>query len=504
MYDALGYGMIKTASPAGWDFGPGPNTQLLKLSSRGLRGHDRADFIKRAGYSLLPALDNLKEEPGEKLAHTIAVGAHEGWGFNRNGDGFKVAACEKYHKTFEKFARAYRNHKNKNPAESYGTIKLALWNAPMKRIELVTAYNADKKAADRNGGLVADKELEKLARGEDLAGSMACRVSHDVCSFCKHAARTRDEYCKEASCGAGGCKDNLTKLVKVGNDYHHLGVYNPEPAWFDWSHVFRPADRTAWGGAADYLTKAAEDMGFFKEGSAVVEAQLQLAAPLAVVLYQDQCGYGSYGSWHEGQMKLASGMPNLINNAKLALGRDVKRAFDQRLRPAINAEKFPKPGTAKMAEAMTALAAEKIVLPVGEFARLSRRDGLAKQAQAALPAVYEELAASPTLYADLQNNKYACDDRLPSAEMRKLAASLRDYTLDDREVAQRCTRSIVRQYALPEVPTTVFEKDAADAADAKALAKDYALYQLAALAKIAADDNDFLLTCRLAVAQNTA
>ncbi len=496
------YGMIKTASPAGWDFGGGPNTQLLKLSSRGLRGHDRGEFIKRAGYSMLPFLEAMKELPGEKLAHTIAVGAHEGWGFNRNGDGFKCASCEKYHKTFEKFARAYRNHKNKNPAESYGTIKLALWNEPMKRIELVTSYNADKAAADRNGGLIADKELEKLARGDDIAGSMACRVSHDVCSFCGNQARTRDNYCKQASCGAGGCKDNLTKLVKIGNDYHHLGVYNPHPAWFDWSHVFRPADRTAWGGSADYLTKAAEDMGFFKEGSAVVESQLQLAAPLSVVLFQDQFGYGNYPSWVEAQIKLASGMLDLLNNPKLVLGRDVKRAFDQRLRSGINVDKFPKPGTTKMAEAMTALAAEKIVLPVSEFAKLSQREGLAKQAQAAIPEAFASLAVSPNLYSEIQSNKYACDDRLPSVEMRKLAASLRDYTLDDREVAHRCTRSIARQYALSDT-TPVFEKDAADAADAKALARDYALYQLAALAKIAADDNDFLLTSRLAVAQNT-
>lgn len=494
-------GMIKIASPSGWDFG-GPSTTLLKLSSRGLRGHDRSVFIKHAGYALLPLLDNLKEEPGEKLAHTIAVGSTEGWGANRNGDGFKCAACSHYHKTFEKFARAYRNHKNKNPAESYGVIKLALWNEPMKRIELVTAYNADKKAADKNGGLVADKELEKLAKGEDLAGSMACRVSHDVCSFCKHAARTRDDYCKSASCGAGGCFDNLTKLIKIGNDMHHLHVDNPHPCWFDWSAVFRPADRTAWGGAADYLTKAAEDMGFFKEGSAIAEAQLQIAAPLAVILYQDQLGYGNDGSWMEAQVKLASGLAAVVSDSRLDLGPEVARAFDSRLRNPIDATRFPAPGTAKMAEAMTALASEKIVLPLSEFAKLSKREGLAKSAQAALPGTYASLATSPTLVSELQQNKYACDDRLPSVPMRKLAASLRDYTLDRAAVSRRFTQSIARQYVPPE-KTTTFDKSAADAVDAASLARDYAMYQLAALAKIAADDDDFLLTARLALTQNS-
>lgn len=494
-------GMIKIASPSGWDFG-GPATTLLKLSSRGLRGNDRVDFIKRAGYSMLPVLDSIKEEPGEKLAHTIAVGAFEGWGHNRNGDGFKCAACQNYHKTFEKFARAYRNHKNKDPKESYGTIKLAIWNEPMKRIELVTAYNADKSAADRNGGYVADKELEKLARGEDLAGSMACRVSHDVCSFCGNNARTRENYCKAASCGAGGCHDNLTKLVKLGNDYHHLGVFNPHPAWFDWSHVFRPADRTAWGGAADYLTKAAEDLGFFKEGSAIAEAQLNIVAPLAVVLYQDQSGYGNDGTWTEAQVKLASGLASMENDHRFEFGAEVKRAFDARLRQPIDPARFPLPGTVKMAEAMTALAGEKIVLPLSEFARLSKREGLAKIAAAALPGTYAAIASSPTLIAEIQNNKYACDDRLPSAAMRKLAASLRDYTLDHATVTRRCTLSVVRQYQPPEKVAT-FDKSAADAVDAASLARDYAMYQLAALAKIAADDDDFLLTARLAIAQNT-
>lgn len=170
--------MIKVFSPAGWDF-DGPTTRLVKIASGGLTGHDRQDFIKRASGTenvFLPFLDTVKLASGEVPVHSLAIGAVEHWSFNRNGDGFKEAELIDRHPTFVKYAKLYRNHRNKQ-AEGhphYGRVVASAYNPIMRRVELLSAYNATKEAADRNGGLVADRELEKLARGENLPGSMAC------------------------------------------------------------------------------------------------------------------------------------------------------------------------------------------------------------------------------------------------------------------------------------------------------------------------------------------
>lgn len=113
--------------------------------------------------------------------HTYTVGngvaVHNS---NRNGDGFTARACREYHPTFVKHARPYRDHKNKDPRAAYGVVKLSHFNEDMKRIELVVAYNATKAAAARNGGLVADKELEKLSSNRQMAVSMACVTDPDA------------------------------------------------------------------------------------------------------------------------------------------------------------------------------------------------------------------------------------------------------------------------------------------------------------------------------------
>jgi len=155
----------------------GPTTSLMKIASGGLRGHDRRQLLKRASATLLDQLDGIERRPGEELVHMVAIGASERYGPNRNGDGFTARACRDYHDTFQKHARWYHDHLNRNPAKSYGIVKLSGFNEEMSRIELIVALNATKEAAERNGGLVAERELEKLASGEELAVSMACGLA---------------------------------------------------------------------------------------------------------------------------------------------------------------------------------------------------------------------------------------------------------------------------------------------------------------------------------------
>jgi hypothetical protein len=249
---------IKICDAAGWNFGE-PLTVPFKLSSRGLVGADRRAFVKRAGFNIFEdQLRDIKIAKDEYPAHAIAVGAHEFWGFNRNGDGFPEKACQDYAHTFVKFGAPYRSHQNKPEKghPTYGTIKLAAYNPLMRRIELLVAFNAEKTAAERNKGFLADMEIEKLARGDDLPGSMAARVPYDECVYCHNKAASRDDYCTGATCAAGGCKDHLTDIVKLGNDVIHMGVLNPHPGFFDWSTVFRPAERTGYSTHADWYSQA--------------------------------------------------------------------------------------------------------------------------------------------------------------------------------------------------------------------------------------------------------
>ncbi len=165
--------MIKVIQPGAQDFSE-PVAALIKISSRGLLGVDKQALIKRAGAEFAGELSRIKFAKDEIPVHMIAIGATEDYGPNRNGDGFSRECCQQYHPTFEKFARFYRDHANKNPAKSFGIVKASAYHEPMRRIELVVALNGSKEAAERNGGLLADKEIEKLAADKDIAVSMAC------------------------------------------------------------------------------------------------------------------------------------------------------------------------------------------------------------------------------------------------------------------------------------------------------------------------------------------
>lgn len=220
-----------------------PPLQTIKIAKQRKYYHDKLAFEKRAG-KVFDYEEIIKlARPGEYLVHVIALGCDEVYGPNRNGDAFTIDTCQKYHNTFTKFARWYRNHNHHDPRKSYGVVKKSAFNARDGRIELIVALNATKEAAQRNGGRVADKEIEILESGDDVAVSMACKVAYDVCSGCGNKARSRAEYCDEDICKYGGLKNNIGKTFEDG---HILRAFNPEPKFFDISFVERPADRIAY------------------------------------------------------------------------------------------------------------------------------------------------------------------------------------------------------------------------------------------------------------------
>lgn len=501
--------MTKIFSPSGWDFDC-PIASHIKIANGGLRGHDRQSFIKRAGDTVsnifLPYLDSVKIAKDEVPVHLIAIGASEAYGPNRNGDGFREAICRDHHDSFVKHARFYRNHKNKDPRISYGYVKLSAYNPRMRRIELLTVLNAEKSAADRNGGFIADRELEKLARGDDLSVSMACRVPYDVCSWCQNRARTRDEYCTEDMCKAGGCRDNLSRLIKVANDVHMLHVDNVSPCYFDISDVFRPADRIAWGSRADYLTKAASDHGFFGVCGAKMAEDMDVTAPLSVILDQDTSLLGGSNAKLAGQLKLAYGMATLEKYAASTVSPETLRAFSPAVQPAVDFEALDMSPASplKTAAALGALADCKIVLSLRDFARLTKRAELTAAAASCSVDVMSRMLADGSLEQRLTQNKYAPAEKLASAKQREAASRMiATHSLCKEAVDARCKLSAIRQHPLPNVKSTFWnEKHAFENRPADDLARDYACYKLAALQRIAAFDPEFLLTARLADCQN--
>lgn len=496
--------MVKIISPSGWDF-DAPIASTIKIASRGLLGSDRSDFVKRAGDSaniFLPFIDKVKFASDEEPVHLIALGASEAYGPNRNGDGFKEATCRACHDSFVKHAKWYRNHKNKDPLQSYGVVKLSAYNPTMRRVELLVGLNKTKEAADRNKGFIADRELEKLAMGQDLPVSMACRVAFDTCSFCGHNARTRDEYCTPSMCKAGGCKDNLTRLVKISNDVHHLHVDNPNPGYFDISYVFRPADRIAYANKADWLTKAASDGGFFDKFGAEAAESLGVIAPLSLVLDQD--GEVAGRSWVTAMVKLAYGLDAL--ETTIPMPAETRRAFAANVQPHVDyaALSMLVNDNEKTAQALSALAENKIILPLREYVKFCKvSHEVVEDAHRRLAGVYGRMLADSSLDRNIVTHRYPIVEKLSSVNQREVARTLvSTHSLEKTAVDNRCMLSTLRQHPVPQVISTYGIMAAGGPGEE--LAREYAVYKLAALTKIAAAGSsaDFLLTCRMSLCQN--
>lgn len=492
--------MYKTATPDSWNMGE-QFSQMLKLAHGGLRGHDRSMFIKRASHAFADIIDNIKFASDETPVHLIAMGATEAYGPNRNGDGFKMEALRKYAQTFVTGAKNYRNHKNKDPKKAYGQVKAAHVNEDMKRVELLVTFWNSKEAADKRGELYAgDPVLEKVAKGEDIPWSMACRVPYDICSSCFNKAASRADYCTEDSCVSpdglrrGGCRSNITK---VAFDGHQMHVDNDRPDFIDISHLIigdrmngRPADRIAYGSMASYMNKAAN--GEVLGGAALAEA------------------YDLWGSTPTGQTeKLAhlaeilaeyETLPRTAKTAALAgaFHNDVQDTF------------MPLPYGVK-ASAWAALAQEHVMPGVRQF--LEWELGSSEKAAAAapgvasaLPGIYNRLIKSGKLNQLLPGNPYLPSKELPSLAHRNWAkTAAAGYSLSSSSVEQRMMRSVLRQLPPPRVKeASTVSADLVPHKGYSDLADRYAMFKLAILAEMpglrATDTADSL--CELAILQN--
>lgn len=481
--------MIKVIQPNSQDFSE-PVTSLIKISSRGLLGADKDAFVKRAGVDFAERLSRIKFAADEIPVHLIAIGATEDYGPNRNADGFTRDCCRKYHHTFEKFAKFYRDHVNKNPAKSYGVVKLAAYNEPMHRIELICALNASKEAADRNGGLLADKEMEKLARGDDIGVSMACKIPFDVCSGCGNKARTRAEYCDSVEnggmCKAGGLRHNLGRVLADG---HILHADNPDPTFFDISHVFRPADRIAY--ISGQLQKAAS--AGVLSGAALAE-ELGVTAPLDL----DRATFTSLRlqNQRDSLEKLAAAERAAIYDPRT--WTQVALASTASAQPPID---FAPCENVKLAHVLRALADAGVVLPVREFLTLTVKTAnanLVRAVTSALDGVFSKLASDPDIAAELENNAF-----LPAAAAAMPVQVWAEKVAMTHSVRPQAVEKRAYHSAIRDVQVATLAKEAGDNEPAAlALARQYAFYKIAAYAALSEKYGNCWLTANHCVLQN--
>ena len=206
--------------------------------------------------SLVEVMSKLRPRPEGRYILLNALGAHEYWGVNRNGDAFpewslrgdappkevldiikhkikpklpmfQVPTGRYGHKTFVDFAHVYVGHVNNDPAKSIGDVIASAYNEKMHRVELIIFVYKD-----RNPELI-----QKIDAGEPVPFSMGAKLVTDTCSICLNCARTRAEYC-----------EHLTSLMgRSMPDGRRVFAYNFFPRFFDISYVTTPADRSAWG-----------------------------------------------------------------------------------------------------------------------------------------------------------------------------------------------------------------------------------------------------------------
>lgn len=505
--------MMEKVIPVGsWDFGLQP-TSLIKAASTGVHGQDLRDLlVKRAADDeIARVLGQVKLARGDVPIHAIAIGATEAYGANRNGDGFNADTCRKQASTFvgrplkdysdgdHNGARLFYNHDNQHPPNSYGYVKAAAFNEKMKRIELLLVANGTKEAAERNGGhVMPDADQQTLNEGGLLPWSMACKVAFDSCSICDNKAPSRAHYCDSDSCvGADGfrglgCKHGLAKIAANGRQQY---VENPNALFFDFSRVHRPADRTAYGGLADYVKAAA---------AGVVIGGAELAE-----FYARQNGGEALNL--SNRMKIARRLA--AHEARLAANpSDCDRATGLAFRDSPHLpESWAKASRETRAAALSHAAENGVLLSPRQFLEacspVLSNCGYDNEKTAAVNAFYFQL---PGVYGRMVADGDAVSAVSPLDGLqlcpdsgRRLAKQASAAFVTPEQVSRLAVQAAARGDAVATL--THFGRDSRDfAGPAEELARRYALTKLAMLeiAERKLSPSQFDLLCRLAALQN--
>lgn len=458
--------MQKIFTPGTWAFDDTECAAIPTLRSGDIGAGDRRVFAKRAGEELMAKLAGVKFGPGEQPIHLIAIGSTEWYSSNRNGDGFREPVCREYHDTFVKHAKFFRDHQTKDRQKSYGVVKLSHYNEKMHRIELVAALNETKQAADKNGGRIADLELQKLADQRDIPVSMGCFLPFDSCSHCHHKSRNRSEYCDEGMCKAGGLKHNMGRLQADGSVLH---ADNPNPTFNDISHITRSrqADRTAF-----------------------VLGALQKSAAAGIVISGAELAELVYGAepttrWSKFAAELADLDSQATPRSELLLALSGRSHL-----PPI-----PLRDVTKLAMVTTALANQQVVLPIDEFVTLlAGRDlNMSQQLKQATVGLFDRLETA-------DYNPYEYSGPVSAACATWAAQAVPEFGLSPQAISKRAALRSLQNVTQPVL--SGMTKAAAVNDVTEALAQQYGLYVLTSLNKMRDKVVNFPLTATACMLQN--
>ena len=471
--------IYKTIHTGSYDFGIQP-VSLVDIHSRGV---DKTWMQKRA-TAFGSELSSIQPEAGRTYLHLIAMGATEDYGANRNADGFRRDPLRSHHDTFVKEGHVYKNHANKDPKKSSGIIKFSTFNETMKRVDLIIGVDNDKWGT----------ELEKVANGEDLPFSMACRVPFDVCSICENKAPVREDYCSHMKKFAG----------QILGDGRLVYVDNPTPTFFDISGVFRPADRIAYS-----LQKVASAGVMTGADLAVIDGiipDFSLPAPTrrSLLGWQKRAMLRKMADIEKEIEGTAPGTPGTIMDLGGAFAPEMKGVTDQEVGSLSSC------ADSRINKLMGALGNVRVSLPLRDFLQVVMGDEAhgvgAADVERQLPGIFSRILADGG-DAEVEDGTYdpmGGSSDLPSGIQGIIDKMIPGMSLADGPAQKRITMVIVRK--IPRPPLTPGSeirniKAATDGTGAELLAREYAKYKLSFMAYAMEKESSELLV-RLGVLQN--
>lgn len=440
------------------------------------------DGIKSAASDYFTK-DKLREYAPDKehfMLHVVAMGDQETYGPNKNGDGFPKAALEQYTPTFVSDGCFFREHRNRcQTTQGIGSIKAAVFNDKMRRVELIVHGHKEKAAA----------EYARAKKGEALSFSMSCRVPYDICSCCEKKASSPSLYCDHL-------KHNMLEYLPEFKKYAF--AINDKPKFFDISAVAKPADRIAH--YLDYAFPDGEKSASFHgvitgpqwanyEGVALPGEAVTLWEPEQAALIEKLAAHEDYIR----DTLMAGSRGN--TDAKAAFVRNVlPYAFDGELEDAeIDKLRNLRPGTM-----CYELAKRASILPFYSFMAYSlgrplaevMNDPVVKRACCILPTIFKQLSSS-NCGCDM-NNLFSADSEFmakndPGADdavQQLMDVAERRFSIKTEPVKNRVmTILVVKRADANNEPSRIILSDSSEKR-ALALAETYGLYKISALLDI--------------------
>jgi hypothetical protein len=401
-------------------------------------------------------LASHKPDKDHFLLHVIALGDHEHYGSNRNGDAWPKAACIKYHPTFISHGHYFREHRNRSPEQAIGQIKASCYNEDMGRIELAV-WGHIKKAED---------VLEKVKAGKPIGNSMSARVPNDRSSITGKLSRSPAEY-------DDYCKYRMNQYIPEHRKFAF--VYNDHPTFFDISDVKNPADRIAYTLETE-LAKAAS------AGRTGFDLALAEGVELPELPRE---------GWRQAQCEKLASLESYLDAVARNECHDnralfCKHAAVHSFRGELTDTQLEAFRSLAPAALFRKLAARQTVLPFLSFAAYATNRTMAEvqqdqdlqAARAQLPHIFTKLAKESES-PELETLCHA-GDRLPGAELgrgdlvdRALVEAGEQFSLEPERVSRRV---LINQ----DTPTAAVKAATATSASTL-LARAYGHYQLSAL-----------------------